>query len=129
MEFTIDFPAQGPADIELSFSGTPTLAELEHFNETLVADPRFRAGLTMLVDVAGLEYSGMSGDELQALSAPQIMRDWQYPAAAVAIVTPGRATYDHVQRYRAHIGGSRSNRRAFSSRAEAIAWLEERNRD
>jgi hypothetical protein len=127
MEFQIDFRTDGgPADIELSFSGVPTVPELEQFNEALVSDPRFRAGLTMLVDVAGLEYDGISAEDLQALSAPMLMRDWQYPSAAVAIVTPGGPTYDHVQRYRAHVGGSRSNRRVFSSRAEAIAWLEEK---
>jgi hypothetical protein len=126
MEFAIDFPADGSADIEISVSGVPTLAELELFNETLVADPRFRAGLTMLVDVAGLEYDGISAEELQALSAPMLMRDWQYPSAAVAIVSPGGPTYDHVQRYRAHVGGSRSNRRVFSSREEAVAWLAEK---
>jgi hypothetical protein len=125
MEFEIDFPADGPADIEMSVSGVPTLPELELFNEALVSDPRFRAGLTMLVDTAGLESDGISADELQTLSAPQVMRDWQYPPAAVAIITPTGPTYDHAQRYRAHTGGSRSNRRVFSSRAEAIAWLEE----
>jgi hypothetical protein len=129
MEFEIDFPSEGPADIEMSVSGAPTLAELELFNEALVSDPRFRAGLTMIVDVAGLDHSGISVEELQVLSAPQMMRDWQYPPAAVAIVAPGGPTYEHVQRYRAHTGGSRSNRRVFSSREEALAWLEERNRN
>jgi hypothetical protein len=124
MEFTIDFPADGPADIELSVTGVPTLPDLERFNDALVSDPRFRAGLTMLVDVAGLEYSGISVEELQTLSVPMLMRDWQYPLAAVAIVSPGGPAYDHVQRYRAHVGGSRSNRRVFSARADAIAWLE-----
>ena len=126
MEFEIHFPTEGPADIEMSVSGVPTLADLERFNDALVSDPRFRAGLTMLVDVAGLESDGISTDELQTLSTPQVMRDWQYPPAAVAIVTPGGPSYDHLQRYRAHTGGSKSKRRVFSSRDEAIAWLEER---
>jgi hypothetical protein len=125
MEFTIDFPADGPADIEMIFSGVPTLAELEAFNETLVSDPRFRAGLRIIVDVAGLEYDGISEEELQTLSAPTVMRDWEYPPAAMAIVAPGRPTYEHVQRYRAHVGGSKSNRAVFSSREEAVAWLKE----
>ena len=123
MEFTIGFPADGPADIELSVSGVPTLPDIERFNDALVSDPRFRAGLTMLVDVAGLEYSGISVEELQTLSMPMLMRDWQYPLAAVAIVSPVGPAYDHVQRYRAHVGGSKSNRRVFSTRAEAVAWL------
>ncbi len=126
MEFTIDFTPDGPADIEMSVSGVPTLPELERFNEALVSDPRFRAGLTMLVDTAGLEPEGISTEELQKLSAPQVVRDWQYPPAAVAIVAPGGEPYDHAQRYRAHTGGSRSNRRVFSTREEAVAWLESR---
>jgi hypothetical protein len=126
MEFTIDFPTDGPADIEMSVSGVPTLPDLERFNDALVSDPRFRAGLTMLVDVAALESDGISADELQTLSTPQVMRDWRYPPAAVAIVTPDGPANDHLQRYRAHTGGSRSNRRVFTSRDEAIAWLEER---
>jgi hypothetical protein len=77
----------------------------------------------MLVDVAGLEYSGISVEELQALSMPMLMRDWRYPLAAVAIVSPVGPAYDHVQRYRAHVGGSKSNRRVFGTRAEAVAWL------
>jgi hypothetical protein len=126
MEFEIDFPDDGPADIEMSVSGVPTLEELERFNEALVSDPRFRAGLTMLVETAGIESDGISAEELQRLSTPQVMRDWQYPPAAVAIVAPGGPGYDHAQRYRAHTGGSKSNRRVFSSREEAIAWLEEK---
>jgi hypothetical protein len=129
MEFEIDFPADGPADIEMTVSGVPTLPELERFNEALVSDPRFRAGLTMLVDVAELVYDGISADELQALSTPQMMRDWQYPPAAVAIVTPGGPAFDHVQRYRAHTGGSRSNREVFDRREDAVAWLEEKKRE
>ena len=127
MDFKIDFPAGGPADVEMSVSGVPTLAELQLFDEALVSDPRFRAGLTILVDVAGLEYAGISPEELQALSEPTVMRDWQYRPAAMAIVAPRGPTYDHVQRYRAHVGGSRSNRRVFGSRAEAVAWLEEQS--
>jgi hypothetical protein len=128
MDFRIDFPAGGPADVVMSVSGVPTLAELEQFNDALVSDPRFRAGLTILVDVAGLEYDGISAEELQALSEPTVIRDWQYRPAAMAIVAPGRPTYDHVQRYRAHVGGSRSNRRVFSDTAEAVAWLDEQSR-
>jgi hypothetical protein len=127
MEFQIDFPTGGPADVVMSVSGVPTLAELERFDEALVSDPRFRAGLTILVDVAGLEYDGISAEELQALSEPTVMRDWRYRPAAMAIVAPSGPTYDHVQRYRAHVGGSRSNRRVFGSTAEAVAWLEEQS--
>ena len=126
MEFTIDFPPGGPADIEIAVSGRPTLAELELFNETLVSDPRFRAGMTMLVDVAGLEYADISQEELQEMSVPMSMRDWKYPSAAVAIVTPGGPTHDHLLRYRAHVGGSKSNRAVFDNRDEAITWLEGR---
>jgi hypothetical protein len=124
MEFEFHFPTGGPADLEMSISGIPTLAGLELLNEQLVADPRFRAGLRILVEAAGIDARGISVNEVQVLSEPMVMRDWQYAPAAVAIVAPDEETSRALTLYRAHVGGSKSNRHVFASRQEAIAWLD-----
>jgi hypothetical protein len=124
MEFEFTFPTSGPADLEMSISGVPTVAGLELLNEQLVADSRFRAGLRILVEVPALDAAGITADEVQILSAPMVMRDWQYAPAAVAIVAHDEATARALLLYRAHVGGSKSNRHVFSNRQEAIAWLE-----
>jgi hypothetical protein len=127
VEFEIDFPRDGPADLEMSVSGVPTPAGFALLNERLVSDPRFSAGLKMLVDVSGIDSSSLSENDVQMLSAPIVVRDWEYPPAAVAIIAPDERTYNDVRLYRAHMGGSKSNRKVFRSRQEALAWIEEQN--
>ena len=97
-------------------------------NEQLISDLRFRAGLTLLVDLIALDTGGLSADELQRLSEPIVERDWFYAPAASAIVAPADSTYNAARAYWAHLGGSMSNRQVFRSKAEAVAWLKERSR-
>jgi len=124
VESEIVFESSAPAvDVEITFSGVATLDAFRRFSETFAADPRYRAGLLMLVDVSALDTSELSGDALQELTAPILERDWYHPPAAVAIVAAG-AVYSDALRYRAHLGGSRSNRQLFLTRDDALAWLE-----
>ena len=115
----------GPADIEETLAGVPTEDDFRLLSETLMSDPRFRAGLKILVDCSALDTTGLSNEEVQGLSAHMAARDWEYPPAAVAIIAPNEETFVAVQEYRAHLGGSRSNRQLFRNRADAVAWLEE----
>lgn len=120
--------AGGPVDIEMAVSGVPTVAGLRLLNERLISDPRFRAGLTILVNLDALDTSGLSGDAMQSLSESMVERDWSYQPAASAIIAPDEPTYNAARTFRAHLGGSMSNRQVFRSRAEAVAWLEEHGR-
>jgi hypothetical protein len=125
VEFEFTFQdGDGPADVEMALGGAPTAEGFRRMNQRLEADPRFRAGLTMLVDCSALDPSGLSEEELQNLSEQIVERDWHYAPSAVAIVAPGEQTLRAARAYRAHVGGSKSNRHLFGSRAEAIAWLE-----
>ena len=126
MQFEIEFQdGTGPADVEITLSGALDPVDFRRFTETLNADPRFRAGLIMLVDVTGLDTSDVTSNRLQALSEPVIERDWTYPPRVVAIVAPDPQTLAAARAYRAHLGGSKSNRHIFTTRAEAVAWLED----
>ena len=124
MEYEIDFRSgDGPPDLEVTLSGVLDPADFRRLTESLTSDPRFGAGITMLVDVSALDASDATPDRLQALSEPIIERDWSYPPAAVAIVAPDPQTLAAARAYRASIGGSKSNRQVFTTRAEALAWL------
>jgi hypothetical protein len=123
MEYEIEFGG-GTADVEITLSGSATPAAFRRFTETLAADPQFRAGLRMLVDVSSLDTTALSADGLQGLTAPVLERDWYYPPAAVAIVAGRGEIYGDAKTYRAHLGGSRSNRQIFEDRGEALRWLE-----
>jgi hypothetical protein len=126
MEFAITFQdGDGPADLEIAIAGVPDAESFLLLNGRLTADPRFRAGLRIVADCSALDTSGLSDEEVQSLSEQMVERDWNYAPSAVAIIAPDEQTFSAVRAYRAHVGGSRSNRHLFSSRAEAIAWLED----
>ena len=126
VEFEITFQdGDGPADVEMALAGVPTAEALRLLNGRLTADPRFRAGLRMLVDLSALDTSGLSDGEVQSLSEHMVERDWDYPPLAVAIIAPDEETFSAAREYRAHLGGSKSNRHLFSTRVEAVAWLED----
>jgi hypothetical protein len=125
VEFEITFQdGESPADLELVFVGAPTDESFRLLNERLTSDARFRAGLRILVDCSALDTSLLSDAELQSLSTHMVERDVDYPPAAVALFTPDEETFSAARAYRAHVGGSRSNRNVFASRADAVAWLE-----
>jgi hypothetical protein len=125
VEFEFTFQdGDGPADVEMALAGVPTAESFRLMNQRMAADPRFRAGLTMLVDCSALDPSGLSDEELQNLSEQIVQRDWDYPPSAVAIIAPDEQTFSAVRAYRAHVGGSKSNRHLFGSKGEAVAWLE-----
>jgi hypothetical protein len=126
VEFEIVFSDAGSAaDVEIAVQGVPTAAEFAKLNEELIGDSRFHAGLRMLVDCSALDTSELSAEDVQQLTEPMVMRDWHFPPLAVAIVAPDDRTFESARAYRAHLGGSRSNRQVFRTRPEAEAWLTE----
>jgi hypothetical protein len=80
--------------------------------------------MAVLVDVSALDTSQLSDDELQALSAPMIERDFEYPPLAIAIVAANESTFATAIHHRAYLGGSKSRRDVFASREDALLWLE-----
>jgi hypothetical protein len=68
-----------------------------------------------------------STEGVQTLSEPIVERDWTYPPRAVAIVARDARTLEAARAYRAYLGGSKSNRHVFTTRAEAVAWLDEQS--
>ncbi len=102
----------------------PTGEGFRLLSEQVMSDPRFRAGLRILVDCSALNTAGLSNEEVQGFGEHFALRDWNYPPGAVAIIAPDDQTFSAVQAFRAHLGGSKSNRQLFRSRAEAVAWLE-----
>jgi hypothetical protein len=128
VDFEIAFRDQGPPDVEIALSGVLDIADFHRLTATLTADPRFRAGLTLLVDLSALDTADLSADGVQDLSGPVVERDWYYPPAAVAIIATDAHTLGTARAYRAHLGGSRSNRHIFKSREDAVSWLGKQNR-
>jgi hypothetical protein len=96
VNFEIEFRVEdGSADLEMTVRGVPTLEGLQLLNAQLIADPRFRAGLTILVDLCALDASGLSVDAVQLLSAAMVertgstrLRPWRSSLPTSARTTP-----------------------------------------
>src|SRR3954453_3268265 len=125
MQFTFTFGGGDPQDLTIVLSGRADPAGLHRLNDALGSDPRFRAGLAILVDVSALDVSGLDSTALAVATEPVVERDWFARPLAVAIVAPDENTFARAAEYRAYVGGSRSKRRVFSSEEEAHAWLRE----
>jgi len=65
---------------------------------------------------------------VQAVAVLLSERDWEQPARAVAYVARDPSTLQAATHVRAHLGGTISNRRVFTARADAVAWLRRHSR-
>jgi hypothetical protein len=124
MEFEIEFrDGADAADVEITLSGGATASAFREFSETLGRDPRYRAGLRILVDVSAFDVTALTGEQLQGLAGQVLERDWYRRPAAIAIIASEKRLKAAARIYRAHLGGSRSNRHVADTREEALAWL------
>lgn len=124
MEYTIEFGGD-PQDVTITQRGAADLSSLRKFNADLTEHPRYRGGLLILFENAGLDLSGLSDTELEETAVDVVERDWNSLPRAVAIVAPDPQTHARERQIVAHLGGSRSRRRIFTSREAAVAWLRE----
>ena len=119
----------GQVDAAVTLSGPVTPTDFRELTDALTRDPRWRAGLAMLVDISALEVAALSEEDLGELTGPVVARDWDFAPRAVAIVAPDDERFRAAQSYRAHLGGSRSKRYVVRTRAEALAWLDAQRPD
>jgi hypothetical protein len=124
VEYTIEFGGD-PQDLTVTQWGTADLEDLRRFNAELRSNPRYRGGLLILFEDSYLDLSRLSEAELEQIAAEIVEHEWGAPPRAVAIVTLSSQTRSGIREVVAHLGGSRSRRRIFTTRDAAIAWLRE----
>ncbi|HEY4413071.1 MAG TPA: hypothetical protein VGN06_08755 [Gaiellaceae bacterium] len=124
MEFSIEF-AGDPQDVTVTVSGPGDLAGFALLNERLVSDPRFRAGLSYLIDFSELEVAELPQEDVEQIAGVGGESTWNYPPRAVAMVATNPTTRAQAQLAIAYMGGSKSGHRVFATREDAVAWLRE----
>jgi hypothetical protein len=115
----------GPVDAAITLSGAFSSTDFREMTDALTSDPRWRAGLALLVDISAFEVAQLSDDAFGEVTAPVVARDWDFPPRAVAIIAPDDERFRAAQSYRAHLGGSKSRRHVVRTRADALAWLDQ----
>jgi len=124
VDFTIEFGGE-PQDVTITTSGVADVGGSARLYAELVSDPRHRRGLLVLADHSALDTSELTDLDIERIAAAVSTTEWAAPPRAVAIVISTARALDHARLAIAHMGGSRSNRGVFSSRTQAVAWLQE----
>jgi hypothetical protein len=124
VDFTIEFGGE-PQDVTITTSGVADTAGCLGLYTRLASDPRHRRGLLILADHSTLDTSELTDLDIERIAAAVSTSEWHAPPRAVAILVASPRAVDQARLAIAHMGGSRSNRRVFTSHAEAVAWLRE----
>lgn len=122
MDYEIRFGGD-PEDLTIALSGIAEVADLLRLNTELATDPRFQSGLLILVDITQLDTTHLTETAVAEVTAPVGERDWDHPPLGVAIVAGDGPAASDAQLWRAHLGGTRSQRRIFSTTEQALHWL------
>jgi hypothetical protein len=122
VEFAIEYGGD-PQDVTLTLSGVADVAEIARCNRALASDGRFRAGLAILCDCTALQTTVPSQEVTDAVVESINVRDLEHPPRAVAYVVADEKAAEPFSIFRAHLGGSKSQRRVFISRQDALDWL------
>jgi hypothetical protein len=124
MDFVVEAGyADEAQDLTVTLSGVASLDGFRRLVTVLADDPRAHAGMLLLVDLTDLNMTTLDGEDVEALAVLLSERDWEQPARAVAYVARDPSTLQAASHVRAHLGGTISNRRVFTARADAVSWL------
>ncbi len=130
MDFVVEAGHPDEAqDLTVTLSGVASLDGFRRLVAVLADDPRAHAEMLLLVDLTDLNMTSLDGEDVEAVALLLGERDWEEPARAVAYVARDPSTVQAATHVRAHLGGTISNRRIFTARAEAVTWLRQHSRD
>lgn len=126
MVYEIEFTDSGPFDVIVTTSGVPSLLELEAGRRRVLADPRFRPGMKVLIDHSHLEIpAGTSAEEVRMFAASHARDRAASCGYFLAAVAPTTLSFGLGRMWEASIGeGLENDTTIVRSRAEADEWIE-----
>jgi hypothetical protein len=125
VDYDIEFTESGPFEVVVTTSGEASGAEIEAGRRRVLADPRFRPGMSILLDHSLLDNAGADAHEVHGV-ASSLERDRATSGFAyIAIVAPDALTYG-LGRMWELLAGDELERAVtvVHTREEAYAWLE-----
>ena len=122
MEYAIEFGG-APQDVTIRTSGPATAEGLIAFVTDLVADPRFRPGMSVLVDHSDLDARPLTGADVKAMAEAVMRLDERIGTSRVAILVPNPLTFGYARMYELHAAETQLHSRVFYSRDDALKWL------
>ena len=128
MEYSIQFGGT-PQDVTITTSGPGTGDGLTGFVRDLVNDPRFRRGMSILVDHLALDASPLTGADVKRQAELVNQLDETLGPCHVAIVVPSPLAFGFARMYELHAAETQIHSRVFYKRDEAVQWIDAQNEE
>jgi hypothetical protein len=123
MEYAISW-GEGPEDVLVETSGPAVLADLEAMTGALVADPRFRAGLAIVIDHTRAQWASLTPTDIRRRAAGLAALSARIGPQRIAFVVGGTGDYGIGRMLELLTEEDTQLRtRIFRSRDDARAWL------
>jgi hypothetical protein len=123
VKYSIEFGGV-PQDVTITTFGMADADGLIGFVRDLVANPRFRPGMLILVDHMSIDASKLTGADVRAQAGVVVGLSEKLGPSKVAIVVPTPLTFGYARMYEHHAAETQLHSRVFYSRRDALAWLE-----
>jgi hypothetical protein len=124
VEHTIEFVDGGGAeDVVVRTSGRGILSGFTAYLNELVSDPRYRPGMTILVDHTALDASGLATADARTFAGVVADLGDRIAGTAISCVAPSAVMYGISRAFEAYAEASGLRTRVFATVDEARAWL------
>jgi hypothetical protein len=123
MEYTIVFGG-ALQDVTITTSGLASVEGLIGFVTDLVANPRYRPGMSILVDHTALDARPLTATDIRTFAMEVVRFDEQIGPSRVAIVVPDPLTFGFARMYELYAESAAVRSRVFYAASDAHAWLE-----
>jgi hypothetical protein len=118
-----------PQDVTITTDGIASCHRFSAMGLELVADPRWRLGMAVLIDHSSLDMSALTGSDVAEIAAIFAELDDRLGPSIWAIVAPDAYSEGLTHVGVRHLERSRMLARTFLSRDRAAAWLTEQRAD
>jgi hypothetical protein len=122
MVHTFDFAGKD-ADVTVTTSGVADAAGFAQMNDELVAHPRFRPGMSILVDHSALDVTSLRAGDVQAIAQAVTAMASSIGPGSIAIVAPTKVGFGVARMSEGLAGPAELRTRTFRSRTAAVEWL------
>jgi hypothetical protein len=117
-------------ELEVVATGPADMAGFTALIEVVLADPRFRPGMTALLDYSALDSTRLTGGDIRTLADIAARYDAQLGEMRCAEVNPNPLGYGLGRMFEAYTDDQGSMQyRVFYGRGDALDWLNGKTED
>jgi hypothetical protein len=125
VKFLIEFGFTPEAAI-LTTSGVARVEDFRTMSEALVGDPRFRAGMPILIDHTSLDASVLTPTDVRTIGEFVATIGERLGPSSIAVVVPDKLTFGFVRMGEMRANQPQLNVKIFYSLPEAVEWLQQK---